>query len=389
MNPTGPTPTSDRTPTKDAGASASAAVLVWEVDDAARAYLVQKIAADGHRCDGAATPEQARSLADRQRYDFILAPMGPNGNGQQADFIRSLTGGGGGALLALTDRADPSQLRAAYELGAVGFVPMPVNDYELAFALRTALTQRALQGENRAFSQRMQHEVLKQTKELLDTISQLERTEMRIRRSQEETIHRLARAAEFRDNETGRHLQRMSHYCAVLARRTGLDHDRCELIRIASPMHDIGKIGIPDQILYKGGKHSPEEFEVMKQHAEMGYTILMGSHSELLDTAAIIAWTHHEKFDGSGYPRGLVGGAIPFEGRVVAIADVFDALTSKRVYKPAFSLEQSQAIMNEGAGKHFDPTLLDLFWRGLDEVLAIRERFSDPEEPEPVLHAAT
>jgi putative two-component system response regulator len=148
-------------------------------------------------------------------------------------------------------------------------------------------------------------------------------------------------------------------------------------------MHDIGKIGIPDHILYKNGKHTPEEFEVMKQHAEMGYNILQGSHSELLDTAAIIAWTHHEKFDGSGYPRGLKGNAIPFEGRVVAIADVFDALTSRRIYKPAFSVEKARALMNEGAGKHFDPGLLALFWENLPEVLQIRHRYSDPEEPVP------
>src|SRR5262249_30872631 len=140
---------------------------------------------------------------------------------------------------------------------------------------------------------------------------------------------------------------------------------------VASPMHDIGKIGIPDNILYKNGKHTPEEFEVMKQHAEMGHTILQGSHSELLDTAAMIAWTHHEKWDGSGYPRKLAGEAIPFEGRVVAIADVFDALTSKRVYKPAFSVEKAQEIMNEGAGKHFDPNLLQLFWASLPEALEI------------------
>ncbi len=371
----------DRVASKGPTVRNSNAVLVVERDDATRSLLLERIAADGHRCDGASTIEQARTLTALQHYDFLIASIGGNSDGAQVEFIRSLTAAGAG-LLALTDRADPRQVELAYKLGALGFVPKPISEFELAFSLRTALNQRHLESENRAFNLRMQQEVLKQTKELLDTISRLERTEMRIRRSQEETIYRLARAAEFRDNETGRHLQRMSHYSAILARKTGLDHDHCELIRIASPMHDIGKIGIPDQILYKNGKHTPEEFEVMKQHAEMGYTILKGSHSELLDTAAIIAWTHHEKFDGSGYPRGLTGGAIPFEGRVVAIADVFDALTSKRVYKPAFSVEKSQSIMNDGMGKHFDPSLLGLFWESMDEVLEIRQRHSDPEEPD-------
>lgn len=386
MDPMGIEKLPDQDAAKDQPARPCVAVLVIEADAAVRGLLQEHIAAAGHVCDGAETPEQARKLAARRRYDLLIAHVDEDPDGRQADFLRSLVGGRAEAgLLALTERGHAGQMRAAYNLGALGCIGKPVIEFELAFALRNAVNQRQLLAENRAFNQRMQHEVLKQTRELLDTISRLERTEMRIRRSQEETIYRLARAAEFRDSETGRHLQRMSQYCALLARKTGLDHDRCELIRVASPMHDIGKIGIPDHILYKNGKHTPEEFEVMKQHAEMGYNILKGSHSELLDTAAIIAWTHHEKFDGSGYPRGLRGDAIPFEGRVVAIADVFDALTSKRVYKPAFSVEKARELMDQGAGRHFDPGLLAVFWESLPEVLAIRERYSDPETPDPVL----
>jgi putative two-component system response regulator len=357
------------------------AVLVLEPEGSTRARLQGSVVAAGHLCDCAATPEEARALTDKRRYDLLMTPVDADGAGRQAEFIRNLVGGKAEAwLIALTERDNTAEIQAAFNLGALAFVAKPLVDQEVAFALRAAENQRQLLNENKGGNQRMQQEVLRQTKELLDTIGRLERTEMRIRRSQEETIYRLARAAEFRDNETGRHLQRMSHYSALLARKTGLDHDRCELIRVASPMHDIGKIGIPDNILYKNGKHTPDEFEVMKQHAEMGYTILKGSHSELLDTAAMIAWTHHEKWDGGGYPRKLAGEAIPFEGRVVAIADVFDALTSKRVYKPAFPLEKAQEIMNEGAGKHFDPHLLDLFWANLPEALEIKERYSDPEE---------
>lgn len=204
--------------------------------------------------------------------------------------------------------------------------------------------------------------------------------EREIQLSREETIVRLARAAEERDDETGWHIQRMSRYCALLAQRAGLDRDRCELIRLASIMHDVGKIGIPDRILLKPGPLTSQEFAIMKTHADIGHRILLGSKAELLTTADTIAWTHHEKFDGSGYPRGLAGNAIPLEGRIAAIADVFDALTSKRAYKPAHPLDKALAIMRDGRGKHFDPSLLDLFLGAVDQVLVIKDQYRDGTE---------
>jgi putative two-component system response regulator len=381
----------DRPAQRNPALPTTVAALVVEPDAGQRTILRDYLIAAGNFCDVASSPEQGRTLMRLQRYDLILAALNADPEGEWADFARSIVVNSSDTqVLLVLDRGDAAQAQLAFELGAQGFLSRPIIEHEVAFTLRSALNLRRLQKENRLFSHRIGQEVLKQTKELLDTIQRLERSEGRIRRSQEETIYRLARAAEYRDSETGRHLQRMSQYSALLARKSGLDHERCELVRIASPMHDIGKIGIPDQILYKSGRHTQEEFSVMKQHAEIGYTILQGSHSELLDTAAIIAWTHHEKFDGSGYPRGLAGGAIPFEGRVVAIADVFDALTSRRVYKPAYSADHAMGIMNEGAGKHFDPALLGLFWESMDGALEIKERYSDPEpEPGAEGHAAS
>jgi response regulator RpfG family c-di-GMP phosphodiesterase len=196
-------------------------------------------------------------------------------------------------------------------------------------------------------------------------------------RSREETIVRLARAAGERDDESGWHIQRMSHYCALIAHRAGLSSEQCEQIRVASIMHDVGKIGIPDSILLKPGPLTAYEFNIMKRHTEIGHHILIGSKAELLKTADAIAWTHHEKYDGSGYPRGLAADAIPLEGRIAAIADVFDALTSKRVYKPAEPINKAVSIMREGRGKHFDPTLLDGFLDAMDDVRAIREQYAD------------
>jgi putative two-component system response regulator len=241
-----------------------------------------------------------------------------------------------------------------------------------------ALRRRELEAENRMHRERLEQTVLERTASLHQALERLQQAEQDIRLSQEETVLRLARASEQRDDDTGHHIRRMSLYCALLARRLGWSQERCEMTRLASVMHDVGKIGIPDHILGKPGALTPHEFNMMKQHVDLGYRILVGSKSELLQLAASIAWTHHEKYDGSGYVRGLAGEAIPIEGRIAAIADVFDALTSKRVYRPAFSVQKAVSIMQEGRGKHFDPALLDLFLTPLDGVLAIKHEFDDP-----------
>jgi putative two-component system response regulator len=213
--------------------------------------------------------------------------------------------------------------------------------------------------------------------ELAAEVDRLQMVERELRLAQEDTVERLSIAAEFRDDETARHVQRMSRYTSLLAARAGEHAGRVEMVRIASVMHDVGKIGIPDSILLKPGKLTPEERRIMEQHSEIGYRILSGSRSEVLTLAAQIAWTHHERVDGNGYPRRLGGDAIPLEGRMAAIADVFDALTSHKVYKKAFPLGQAVDVMREGRGSHFDADLLDLFLDSMDEVIRIKERFAD------------
>ncbi len=204
--------------------------------------------------------------------------------------------------------------------------------------------------------------------ELLDAVARLERSRHDLHLAHGEMIRRLAFAAEFRDDETGRHTERMSRYCEFLGRRIGLDDERCELVRAASPLHDIGKIAVPDGILLKPGALTTEERSLMQRHAEIGNRLLRGSSSELLELAATIAWTHHERYDGSGYPRGLSGDRIPLEGRIASVADVFDALTTDRVYRPAFALDRALALMQAGRGTQFDPLILDLFLDCVDEL---------------------
>lgn len=191
-----------------------------------------------------------------------------------------------------------------------------------------------------------------------------------------DTIFRLSVAAEYKDDDTAAHINRMSRYSILIAESMGLSNEEVDKIRYASPMHDIGKLGVPDAILMKPAKLTAEEFKVMQQHTVFGSKILKEAKAELLRVSEKVALTHHEKWDGSGYPQGLSGENIPLEGRIVALADVFDALTSKRCYKPAFSMEQSLDIIKQGAGKHFDPRVTQAFLDNLDKILAVKAQFN-------------
>jgi HD-GYP domain-containing protein (c-di-GMP phosphodiesterase class II) len=192
-----------------------------------------------------------------------------------------------------------------------------------------------------------------------------------VRQHHLDTIHRLALAAEYRDDDTGQHIKRISAYSTLIARNMGLPLVQIEIIKHASPMHDVGKIGVPDAIIRKPGKLTKEEFESIKDHPGIGAKILGGSQGELLNACEIIAFTHHEWFNGTGYPRGLKGEDIPLYGRIVALADVFDALTTERCYKPAFPLEESLKIIRQETGTHFDTRVVKAFMRNLDEVTKI------------------
>src|SRR5574343_468135 len=251
--------------------------------------------------------------------------------------------------------------------GANDFLTKPIDRIEFSARARNMLSIRA--------GQKYLADMSVHLSELVD-----ERTS-KIRDREKELIFRISRAAEFRDPETGAHIQRMAHYSQIIARGLDLGAAMEKLVLEAAPMHDVGKIGIPDYILLKPGKLTPEEFEVMKGHSRIGYELLKDSGSEILQAAAEIALTHHEKFDGSGYPCGLKGSQIPQLGRIVAVADVFDALTSERPYKKAWSLDDACRYLEEGRGTHFDPMCVEAFLAGWEDVLEIRQRFRDEEVP--------
>ncbi|MCZ6645312.1 MAG: response regulator [SAR324 cluster bacterium] len=332
----------------------------------------------GYACTMAYNASEAWSRMQERPYDLLLADVNmPPGETGLALLQRVRKVYPDTATIIITAIDSHETGNAALEMGAYGYMIKPFDKNELLINVANALIRRRLSQENRDHKAKLEQEVLGRTNELMISIQRLERMDRQLRLSQEETVYRLAKAGEFRDNETARHVQRMSRYCELIAQQLGLEEERCELIRTASPLHDIGKIGTHDRILLKPGKLTGEEFEIMKEHAEIGYQILTGSESDLLNMGATIAWTHHEKYDGAGYPRGITGEDIPLEGRLTAVADVFDALTSKRVYKPAFEMTDAVNFMHQQKGAHFDPELVDVFLDSMPDVLRIKEQYGD------------
>lgn len=277
-------------------------------------------------------------------------------------------------IVMLTALMDIESRIKAFEIGADDFFSKPVALIELKARLNSLLKVKAYNDSMIADQKKLEAVVAKRTK-------QIQLVNEKIKASTLETIIRLSRAAEYRDEETGSHIQRMSHYAVAVARKMGFDEDFIETILYALPMHDIGKIGVPDHILLKVGKLEPSEWEIMKQHTIIGGKILEGSDSEFIETARIIALTHHEKWNGKGYPKGLKGSKIPLVGRIASIADVFDALTTKRPYRDKpFPLEKTFAMILEGRGSDFDPEVVDAFLAIKDELVEIKEKNQDHDE---------
>lgn len=258
-------------------------------------------------------------------------------------------------IVVMTGFVEDFTYEKIIELGARDFIHKPVRLNELMVRLKRVLNERELLAErNQAF------------KEIKDAYL--------------DTVNRLVLAAEYKDEDTGDHILRMSRYSTLLAEKRGMSAEDVQLMLYASPMHDIGKIGIPDSILLKKGKLTDEEFNIMKTHTSIGGTILANSKSKILHSAEIIALTHHEKWNGKGYPKGLAKDDIPLSGRIVALVDTFDALTSRRPYKDPYPVKVACDIISKEREQHFDPEIVDLFMDNLDKFLEIKEEYSLPED---------
>jgi response regulator RpfG family c-di-GMP phosphodiesterase len=314
-------------------------------------------------------PASPAALAWCQQHDPDLVLLDyriPDSHG--LEFIRqfrAMPGKQNTPLIMMTALADSAIREQALQLGVSDFLSATIDPIELRARIRNLLAQRQQQLQ-------LADQTIRLTAEFGKAASEMHARER-------EVIYRLSQAAEYRDPQTGSHILRMARYSFLVAKNLGLPESEQELILDAAPMHDVGKIGIPDHILLKPGRLEPSEMVIMRQHAEIGAKILQGSSAPLLQAAALIAHTHHEKLDGSGYPRGLKGTEIPLYGRIVAVADVFDALVSPRPYKPAWTLEQAIGWLRKNAGIHFDPQCVDAFFKGWEDVLAVHQQYQEQE----------
>ncbi|AUL72446.1 two-component system response regulator [Pseudoalteromonas sp. 13-15] len=311
-------------------------------DEPANLKVMREILGDQYRLSFAKSGEAALTLLEKELPKLILLDiMMPDMNGfEVCEHVKRNPKTAHIPIIFVTALGDESDEYKGFELGAVDYITKPISPAIVRARVKTHLSL-------------VQAEQLKQ--------------------AHIDLVQRLGRAAEYKDTDTGEHIVRMSQYSKVLALGIGMSENQAELLHQAAPMHDVGKIGIPDAILLKPGKLSEQEFEHMKEHALIGAKILANSSSPLLQLAHTLAIEHHEKWDGTGYPYGLQGDEISIEGRIVAVADVFDALTSKRPYKDAWSVEKAIAHMKDQAGSHFDPAIIDLLVNKLDEILNIKQ----------------
>ena len=314
-----------------------------------------------------ANPRQALSWVVDNVPDLIIVDyMMPELDGIEfIRLVREMPGRTQLPILMITAN-DQKQIRyRALDFGANDFLTKPIDKVEFLARARNMLSLNQARKNMADHASWLSGEVRKATRE--------------IKERERETVLRLSKAAEYRDPETGAHILRMAYYSMLIARELGLSEDDQQLLLEAAPMHDIGKVGIADAILLKPGRLTLEEFDVMKQHAMFGYELLSGSSSKLLQAGAEIARGHHEKYDGSGYPYGIKGEEIPVFSRIVAVADVFDALTSERPYKKAWEVEAAVDFLNAGSGSHFDPACITAFFGAWDDVQKVREQYQ--EEP--------
>jgi putative two-component system response regulator len=337
------------------------------------------LANDGEEC--------LQKVAENPPDIILLDIMMPKLNG--FDVVTKLKADERFALIPIvmvTALQDVNDRVKALEVGAEDFLTKPVDRMELRARVRSLLKVKAYNDHMVNYRQELESEVRRRTLEIQETNKKLEKAHEKLRGASLETIFRLSRAAEFKDEDTGAHIISMSRISARIAKQYGLSQTTVEAILYASPMHDIGKIGIPDRILLKNGPLNDEEWTVMRMHTVYGGKILENSDIGFLRLGEVIAITHHEKFNGSGYPKGLKGKQIPLAGRIVAVADVFDALMSRRPYKPAFTSEQAINIITEGRGRHFDPEVVDVFLKDIPEILRIW-RSSQEEQSKEVAEA--
>ncbi|MCG8428427.1 MAG: response regulator [Chromatiales bacterium] len=312
-----------------------------------------------------ADPIAALDWAKANKHDLVITDYKmPNMDGVEfTHWLRQIPSCADVPVVIITSVDDKAVRYKALEAGATDFLSKPIDHYECRARCRNLLKLRKQQDIIRDRARWLENEVKKKTTQL--------------HQREKEILLRLAKAGEYRDEETGGHVCRTARYSYIIAKELGFNTEYCEVIQHAAPMHDIGKIGIPDQILLKPAKLTVSEWETMQTHTLIGYEILKDSSSEYLKCGATIALGHHERFDGKGYPNGLAGQDIPIEARIAAVADVFDALRSQRPYKQPWPIDKALDYLRTQRGKHFDNECIDAFLSNIDEIMVIENNFPD------------
>jgi len=353
-------------------------VLVIDDDDGIR--KVTKLLVEGLGYDVEAARDGIEGLAKLQvGVDLVLLDVVmPGLDGfDVCRRIRQDPAGKDVPVIMVTTLETKEHRLHAVEAGANDFIAKPVDETELRVRTTSLLRMKDAQDELRRYQAHLEEMVVERTTSLRKALEQMAEAQRRAYQAQLETVERLAILAEYKDKVTGRHIQRMSEYCAVIARGLNLPPDEVELIFHGSRMHDVGKVAVPESILRKPSSLDEQEWTVMRQHSAIGSAMLENSSSEILQAGRVMALHHHERWDGGGYPNGIAGHDIPLWGRICAVGDVFDAVTSERPYKPAFPNDEALEILREGRGKHFDPQVVDVFFERLEEILAIQAKYKD------------
>ncbi|MFA6600816.1 MAG: two-component system response regulator [Candidatus Omnitrophota bacterium] len=331
---------------------------------------------EGYVFEGAENGKAALEAIERRPPDVILLDvMMPNMSGFEVLVaLRANAKTRWLPVIMLTALQDVEARVQALEAGCDDFMSKPFDKVELLARVKSLVRIKTYHDQMERYEQNLEAEVARKTEKLLRALKDKDLAHL-------DTVYRLSRAAEYKDEDTGDHILRMSEYARTLAQHLGLKDKLADALFYAAPMHDVGKIGIPDAILLKPGKLDAAEWEIMKQHTLIGAEILKGSKVGFIKLAEVIALTHHEKWDGSGYPKGLRGDKIPLASRITAIADVYDALTSRRPYKEPFPTEQALKIIRESAGSHFDPRVADAFFACQEQILAIKAKYHTLKPP--------
>jgi putative two-component system response regulator len=360
-------------------------VLIVDDEPAVASVIERALRPLGHRCAVAHTVAEARAALAAERFDLVLCDIrmdGESGLDLLAEVSRQLLDT---AVVMVTGVDDPAVARQAALLGVYGYLVKPFTPNEIQITVEGALHRRALERARRAHVDELEAKLVDRAASLREAFARIEEAKESASSARRETAERLTLALTLRDEETGRHIERVGMLSVMLAERAGVSRWRAEDLQMAAMLHDVGKIGVPDSVLLKPGRLSEEEQAVVQRHPEIGRRLLERASSAALRLGASVAMSHHERWDGSGYPLGLAGDAIPLEGRITAVADAFDALTSNRVYRPAHSIDAAAEVMVAGRGSHFDPDLLDMFTSHLEEAAAIKADLADPDQAEGVV----